>query len=226
MKLSIIIPLYNQRFYTKSILEQIPRCVKTEDYEVIIIDNCSEDETKDFFLDIDNVSNIVKIKNLQYLRQDENIFVNPAWNLWVKKANWEYIMIINNDLELTEWFDIPLIEWLVDNVMVTSPMYTEWDKAFDGRWYKLNKFNPLNICWHCFCMRKEDWIPIPEEIKIWFGDNRIYEWMIRKNKIEMPMFNSKIHHWWSKTVNVRSPLIENRISKDRMQRELIKKRGL
>jgi len=81
MKLSIILPIYNQFAYTKALINDIGRCIKTTPYEVIIIDNASEDETKDFFSDIDMLRNLSKIENLTYLRQDENIYVNPAWNL-------------------------------------------------------------------------------------------------------------------------------------------------
>jgi GT2 family glycosyltransferase len=77
----IRIPLYNQFSYTKALINDIGRCIKTEDYEVILIDNASEDETKDFFTDIDFVKDMCKIPNLEYYRQNENIFVNPARNL-------------------------------------------------------------------------------------------------------------------------------------------------
>lgn len=225
MKLSIILPIYNQFAYTKALINDIGRCIKTTPYEVIIIDNASEDETKDFFSDIDMLRNLSKIENLTYLRQDENIYVNPAWNLWAKTAQWEYIIIMNNDIILTEWFDLPLIEHLKDNIMITSPIYTEWPSEWNGKWLKFNKFNPLNICWHLWCMKREDWIEIPNQLKIWFWDNRIYENMYKQGKIEVCCPDSKIHHYWSKTVlrdNAIAKEIQHTIEQDKRQREILR----
>lgn len=225
-KLSIIIPIYNNFHYTKALLNDIGRCVKTPDYEVIIIDNASEDETKDFFTDIDNLRNISNIKNLEYYRMDENIYVNPAWNLWVEKAKWEYVMIANNDIILTEWFDLPLIDNLKDNILVTSPIYTEWPSERNHRRHKWNKFNPLNICWHLFCLKKENWVEIPSQLKIRYWDNWIYENMVAKKWIEISCPDSKIHHYWSLTVKEVNPIIRHILERDKREREILKHKWL
>lgn len=226
MKLSIIIPIYNQFNYTKALINDVARCIKTPDYEVILIDNASEDETKTFFTDIDFVKDMCKITNLEYYRMDENIFVNPAWNLWVEKAKWEYVMICNNDIILTEGIDLHLIENIKDNIMITSPIYTEWEKEWNGRRYKWNKRNPFNICWHCWCQRKDTWIPIPDKLKIRYWDNWIYENMVAKKCIEISVPEAKLHHYWSRSIWQKNPFIENILAKDTMQREILKKRWL
>jgi len=224
--LSIIIPVYNQRHYTKSILAQIPLMTVGE-YEIIVIDSASSDETPTEmgkYAQTDNWARYVTTAkdirwwfnkwNVRYIRPEKNIFVNGAWNLWVKEARGEYICIMNNDLELTHGRDKPLIEWLVDNIQMTSPIYTIGEKPFNWRWYRNNPRNFYNICGHCFVMKKSDRVEIPDRFKIWYWDNRQYEQMARRKWIEMPILSSKIHHYESKTVKSKNKMIDMIIESD------------
>lgn len=202
--LSIIIPVYNQREYTKALLAQIP-LVTVGEYEIIVIDWASSDDTQEAIKSYDNV---------RYIRTPTNLFVNGAWNLWVEEAKWEYICIMNNDIVLTHGRDKPLVDNLVDNIMVTSPIYTTGATPFDGRWFRNNPSQPFNVCWHCFVMKKADRVPIIDKIRIWYGDNWVYDHMLRKKCIEMPVVDSKIHHYESKTVKSKNPMIEAIIYQD------------
>ena len=55
--------------------------------------------------------------------------------------------------------------------------------------------NQDNIVGFCFGMLKEDWIPIPDGLKLWWGDNFIYE--TKNHRIRVA---GKIHHFESKTL--------------------------
>ena len=211
--LSIVIPVYNQRHYTESILAQIPLMTVGE-YEIIVVDSASTDETP---IEIKNYSNV------RYIKENKNIFVNWAWNLWVKEAKGEYICIMNNDLELTYNRDQPLIEWLQDNILITSPLYTIGETPFNWRWFRNNPRNFYNICWHCFVMKKSDWVEIPNNFKIRYWDNRQYEHMARKKGIELCISQSKIHHYESKTVKSKNKLIELTIDSDTRERNTFAK---
>jgi glycosyltransferase involved in cell wall biosynthesis len=184
--LSIIIPVLNQRWYTDQVIREIKS--KTEsDYEIIIIDSISNDETQ---------SMLEWRTDIKYIRSKENLWVNWAWNLGVSIAKWEYIAILNNDLLLSQWRDKKLIEWLKDTKL-TSPIYTIWEKE----WWNVYKYNRFqgdnNICWHCFVMRKSDYPVIPDDIKIWFWDN----WIWNKIKWDQKTIEDcKIHHFESKTI--------------------------
>lgn len=208
--LSIIVPVYNEFHYTKQLLDELHK-VETP-FQLIIIDNWSTDETKDYF--VNAMPTYDKQIGFIYKRHEENTYVNPAWNEWVKLATEKYIMIINNDLLLEQWFEKPLIEALHDNIMISSPIYTIWDKQNDVR-YQHNRFNPNNLCWHCYCMRKEHRPKIPESIKIWFGDNYIFETMKQRGMIQVACPNSRIHHFESKTV--KRPEVQAIIEQDKAE---------
>lgn len=101
---SIVIPVYNQFDFTykclKSILENTPNI----DYEIIIADDVSSDETI-------NISN--HIKNIKIIRNEKNLGFLLNCNNAVKFARGKYIHLLNNDTQVQkEWLSslIKLIE--------------------------------------------------------------------------------------------------------------------
>lgn len=86
---SIIIPTYNQYKYTKSCLWSILKNTPKIPYEIIIGDDCSQDETQ-------NIAD--HIKGLKFIRheQKEGFLLNV--NKTVSFAKGEYIVLMNNDI--------------------------------------------------------------------------------------------------------------------------------
>jgi len=87
MRFSIIIPAYNVQNYIRnsinSVLEQT-----FKDYEVIVIDDCSTDDTK---------KEIEKIKNIKFIKHSENKGLGAARNSGMEVANGEYIIFLDGD---------------------------------------------------------------------------------------------------------------------------------
>src|SRR5690606_21308157 len=105
-KVSIIICVYNNLSYTYncllSIKERVPEHI---DYEVIVVDDCSTDETQSFFEN--NVSGI------KYIRNQENLGYLKSNNKAVDHAEGKYLCLLNNDIEVQEnWLEslLDLIE--------------------------------------------------------------------------------------------------------------------
>lgn len=86
-KFSIIIPAYNCEKYIdiciKSILTQ-----NFKDYEIIVVDDCSNDKTYDL---------LKKYENIKVIRHDKNKKAGGARNTGLKVANGEYIMFLDAD---------------------------------------------------------------------------------------------------------------------------------
>jgi len=85
---SIIIPVYNQWDYTYNCLNSIYENTKGVDYEVIIADDVSDDETvniKDY------------IKNIKVVRNKENLRFLLNCNNAAKRAKGDYVLFLNND---------------------------------------------------------------------------------------------------------------------------------
>ncbi|MCB4792837.1 MAG: glycosyltransferase family 2 protein [Elusimicrobia bacterium] len=88
---SIIIPCFNQLFYTKKCLESIRQNTNLP-YEIITIDNGSKDRTPEY---LDSYPNIKLITN------KTNLGFAPACNQGIKAAKGSFLIILNNDTIVT-----------------------------------------------------------------------------------------------------------------------------
>ena len=94
-KVSIIIPVYNHFSYTYGCIESIIKHTADIDYEVIIADDCSTDETKDIHSLIENIEVVKTDINLGFLENCNNA---------AKHAKGNYIVFLNNDTNVQpEW---------------------------------------------------------------------------------------------------------------------------
>ncbi|MBS4022831.1 MAG: glycosyltransferase family 2 protein [Dethiobacter sp.] len=91
---SIIIPVYNNLKYTKFCLKSIWQNT-SGDYEIIVVNNGSSDETKDYLKHFSQIRAIHNQENLGFAR---------AVNQGLSAARGDYIIILNNDCIVTaEW---------------------------------------------------------------------------------------------------------------------------
>lgn len=88
---SIIIPVYNQYYYTNLCLQSILHNTRDISYEIIIADDNSTDETR--YIE-KNVSNIIISRNKENIRFLRNC------NNAAQKASGKYIVFLNNDTQV------------------------------------------------------------------------------------------------------------------------------
>jgi hypothetical protein len=167
-KFSVIIPTIWKSEYTLELISKYCECEYVN--EIILLNNKVENTPK---LLIHNKLNIINLP--------KNIFVNPAWNYGVKISKSSYITISNDDIlfNVNEYYS--LLEQIIsqqplqnlgfigshsDNYIITeekSPILEEYNN-------QTNKGG-----WGClFTFHKQNWKPIPEQLKIWYGDNWIH----------------------------------------------------
>lgn len=99
MKLSIIIPVYNQEELVIKALDSIPT---RNDVEIIIIDDKSTDKTYQNLLRY-MVNN--ENKNILLLQNEKNIGAGATRNKGMKKAIGEYVMFLDSDDYLYPYLD-------------------------------------------------------------------------------------------------------------------------
>ena len=98
--LSIIIPVYNEWEYTVNCLKSI--CENTQaDYEVIVVDDASRDETTKV---------LSKVRNLHLIKNDENVGFLESCNRGAKASRGAYILFLNNDAMVTKGWLTPMLE--------------------------------------------------------------------------------------------------------------------
>lgn len=133
--------------------------------EIIVIDNAKEDRPNSQFY-----------SKVRLIEQEENIFVNPAWNLGVKECKNENICILNDDVtfNVDEVFNVAnlVLKDHPTSCLGVHPIsykgYNETPKVAEG--------SAIGQGWGCcIFLKKENWVDIPEQIKIWFGDNWIVQ---------------------------------------------------
>ncbi|MRS01652.1 glycosyltransferase [bacterium] len=108
VKVSIIIPLFNQLTYTKQCLEALACSTGTTiPYEVILVDNGSTDGTRDFLSSINST--------IRVLSNPSNLGFAKACNQGAAVADGEYLVFLNNDtIPQSGWLDALVSSATVD----------------------------------------------------------------------------------------------------------------
>lgn len=109
--LSICIPMYNCETYIVDCLKSIQRQFSDEGLEVIIIDDCSTDRSRE------NAENYIAENrmNAHIFSNTQNSGVACSRNVAVEKANGEYVMFLDSDDYLNADFYENVIEYIKSN---------------------------------------------------------------------------------------------------------------
>ena len=103
VQVSIVIPVYNNWYYTKLCLQSILNNTDGVSYEIIIADDNSNDETKDIKDYVKNIKVSRNSTNLRFLKNCNNAS---------KQASGKYILFLNNDTQVQKGW----LKFLVDEM--------------------------------------------------------------------------------------------------------------
>jgi GT2 family glycosyltransferase len=105
----IIIPVWNLKGITERCIESIIKNTRCQ-YRLIIIDNGSEAETKQY---LEGLKNDSRLKNYSLIRNEENLGCTKAINQGMRASGAEYMVVLNNDT-------ICYQEWLSELIDVAA----------------------------------------------------------------------------------------------------------
>lgn len=188
--LSVIIPTMfkEERIYLT--LEELSKedCVG----EIIVIDNSGESRNHPI------------INKVKWHKEFTNIYVNPSWNLGAKLSTFDHLCFLNDDI----WFEWKVLNYIdkaisIDKGMIGMSSKNYLPLAEDFNITEIySERNPKGArpigygC--CFFIHKKNWIEIPNDIKIWAGDDFIFYY---KNNLKNWLIQGiEIHGNLSKTV--------------------------
>lgn len=175
---SIIIPTLWKSDYIYDTIRDFSHC-GLEGMELIIIDNANSNYN-------------FQADNMTIVKQQENIFVNPAWNLGVEMAKNDIICLLNDDISIN-------LETLYANIS-RFPEYgiigfdanrnlTQTLNNDDDIW-ELEEATCRSLGFGCMMiMPKPHYEPIPSDLKIYFGDDMLY-WL-NKDHFKRKIYNIK-----------------------------------
>lgn len=124
-------------------------------------------------------------QKVRVLQQARNIYVNPAWNLGVREARHGFLAIINDDVRfgdeaLVEAHRVLARGWFG----VVSPDRSCFLDVEPQRSISHRLAGGNNIYRGTFmALRRTDYVPIPEQMRIWGGDDWLMGVQKRPNAV-------------------------------------------
>jgi GT2 family glycosyltransferase len=201
LMITVIIPLINLSQKTNELLDCISNNEVKPD-EIILIDNGSTE-------DIDEL--VVKTHPdlpIRHIRLEENIGVNPAWNLGVKEAKNNIISILNNDILVSKYFFRLVTEAMQDEtvgMVVPVASITDRNVINELTEYEPPTFKDMSFReGYAMTMRKEIYDKIggiPETLKIYSGDCYLFDACVWLGYKCYYITNNKIFHHQHSTLH-------------------------
>ena len=188
-KVSAIIPtLWRAKKFTDHLVNVL---VEDESVgEITIIDNAPAD----FFYDNEKVVT---------LRQEENLYVNPSWNLGVEESDYDKFIILNDDIIIPYNFVSQLEKWLTEDRGIIGIDKPSVIKVADCSNENIT-FLDREITLKSIVMRdwgfgivmaghRKSYYKIPENIRIWYGDDYLTQMNNEQGKVnyvidDIPIF--------------------------------------
>ena len=194
LKISVVIPtLQKNLLFLGKLLASLDKdtCVD----EIIVIDNSCKG------LDY-------KSDKLRVVIPNENLFVNPSWNLGVKEAKNEIVALLNDDIIIPDGFcssvaekmaaepreKVGCIGFCADNILETKDLEQNPEKTN----LTLKKVNGRSLYWGiAIFFYKNSYHQIPEELKIYCGDDWIFVQNQKCKKQNYNICGQNIYHYQS-----------------------------
>lgn len=135
--------------------------IEDPDSKLIIINNT------------DQVMGIITDR-VEFVNMGYNSFVNPAWNLGVDMATTDYVCLLNDDI----YMDLKSVHQYIKNERPEFVGFSELNRNPKSNSLQLVKHSDMNKRPFGFgqfmLFKKKNWTKIPEEMKIFHGDDVIY----------------------------------------------------
>ena len=108
------------------------------------------------------------------------MYVNPSWNYGVKKSKSDYIMLVNDDII----FDTNLLNKIDIPENTIFGIHESCYKLSENKEIIITNAHGRTYGFGCLMIfQKKYYINIPEELKIWFGDDFLFNVIKHKKYI-------------------------------------------
>jgi len=186
----ILVVNLNNIEFTKNILEDLLK--QTYPFQLTVIDNNSEEEGTNKLLV--NYSN--KFKNKSFLFLNDRVDLNRLWNEHYFSSQNKYLCFLNNDIRISRNFvedTVSIFEKEPDvGCVVHTTNHPNYQSVtnleYDIPYYKLIEG------WD-FTIRREAYSMIPRELKVFGGDDYLFNKLYDNNwKVAVALSSPVIHY--------------------------------
>lgn len=162
---SVILPTLQRSSALGALLELY--CAHPLVAEVVLINNAPDALT-------------VHHPKVRVLNQESNLFVNPSWNLGAREAQCQYLIISNDDIAFSPRVIDAAARALRLPIGIIGPdpsAFTRFDSPprFSPAYRRTWGFGTLMF------MRTRRYTPIPEGLRIWYGDDYLFNHQTHRN---------------------------------------------
>lgn len=120
MRVSILIPVYNQEKLIERCINSIP---KRDDIEIIVVDDCSTDNT---------LKVLEKFDNIKVIKNDKNLGIGLTRNKLLDNASGEYVFFLDSD----DYLYTDAFNKVLDNRLTNQVCLKTKHRRNDGHtWY-------------------------------------------------------------------------------------------
>lgn len=197
LTLEAVVPVMGMSNYTRGLLTCIDsNTVKPR--RIMIVDNGSQDDTEQAVKSFPGLP-------IEYIKLEKNIGVNMAWNYLFAETDADIVSVLNNDLILNRrFFEKVLSAFENKDCWVVTPATVNYLHEMDPKNPpNENRVIPTQVTdgW-AFSIRTElvDKMGLlPEDLRIYFGDNIIYEFARLVNKETVMMLDNPVYHYGYQT---------------------------
>ena len=211
--LHILIVNYNQLFFTKCIINDL--LLQNHPFDLTIFDqNSEEKETKRYLVHLQK-NWFREDCNLNIVFNGGNTPLNTVWNWFYESANNKYLAYLNNDLRVC------------DNIVSDAVNIFEKEEKCGIIVHATNKYpmvgkksleyktmnKPYLQGWD-FIIRRDLYEKIPNDLKIWCGDDWVFQKIIKKGYKQVYDISSPVIHYKSKTITKYKNEIETILNND------------
>ena len=152
----------------------------------------------------------ISVCKLHVIQNQANIYVNPSWNQAMERVSSDYYIICNDDILVSPYVYNIALKALQDSSigLVTFKTLLQGDittyvdlvSTIDYKNTTYSTSVPDGRQGWIMAGRTKDWITIPEDIKIWFGDDFIYN-TIKLRGMKTIISDYPVLHHQSTTLN-------------------------
>ena len=165
----------------------IPTLWKAKEFTDHLVNVLIEDESVGEIIIIDNAPADFSYDNekVVMLRQEENIYVNPSWNLGIEESDYDKFIIFNDDIIIPYNFVSQLESMLTpdkgiigidERGVIKIPNFDSKNITFLDRKIDLKPVKERGWGFGItLAAHRKSYYKIPENIRIWYGDDYLVQ---------------------------------------------------